>query len=210
MKNKLSMNEFHCNVFILMQIQKSLNCEMIHASLWEQLSRSPAQKMELHWISPNGPLQLGLVEFSQVSRNFTISERGTQFLRDVAQNLGASDPNEFSAIDQWLTENAKESRLLGADVGESMIQPAILQLMKDRRIWSNQELKSKLKRVLPLSEHDRGRAKDRECEAHWENKVNCALSRSRSASLYAKGHVCNVGRGLHQITDRGFDYITEI
>lgn len=91
-------------------------------------------------------------------------------------------------------------------VGELHIRIAILELMADRRVWSNAELKKKLVVSLPLSQHDRERANKRENEARWENRVNCALSPSRPNSLYASRWVENAGHGLHRITDAGHDY----
>lgn len=93
-------------------------------------------------------------------------------------------------------------------IEELDIQFAILNLMKDRRIWSNADLKGRLAKTLPLSAHDRERAPKRTREARWENRVNNALSPSRGSSLYAKGHVENVSRGHHRITDLGYAFIT--
>lgn len=95
------------------------------------------------------------------------------------------------------------------DVEESDIQHAILELMKDRRVWTNADLKGRLSRVLRLSSRDRERANRRENEARWENRVNNALSSSRSSSLYAKDHVESIGHGQHRITDLGYAFITD-
>jgi len=84
---------------------------------------------------------------------------------------------------------------------ELNLQHAILQLMRDEKVWSNAELKSRLGKLLPLTEHDRKRSPKRPNEAVWENRVNNALSPSRRSSLYGKGHVENAGHGLHRITD---------
>jgi hypothetical protein len=93
-------------------------------------------------------------------------------------------------------------------VGELEIQHAILGLMKDRKVWSNAELKQRLAKVLPWSETDRRASPKRPNERVWENRINNALSQARGSSLYAKGHVENVGHGLHQITERGYKFIT--
>lgn len=92
---------------------------------------------------------------------------------------------------------------------ELNIQHAILQLMRDEKIWSNAELKFRLAKLLPLTEHDRSRSSKRPNEAVWENRVNNALSPSRKSSLYAKRHVENAGHGLHRITAEGLTYVNE-
>jgi len=98
-----------------------------------------------------------------------------------------------------------------AGVGELEIQFAILELMKDRRVWSNADLKHQLVTALPWTDADRQRSPSRPAEWVWENRVNNALGQSekRSASLYAKGHVENCGHGLHRITERGFKFIAD-
>lgn len=93
-------------------------------------------------------------------------------------------------------------------IDERHIGIAILELMVDRRVWSNADLKRSLAFILPLSEHDRERANERECEARWENRVNNALSPSRPNSLSTNGFVEKVGHGLYRITDLGFDLAT--
>lgn len=93
----------------------------------------------------------------------------------------------------------------GNPTGELEIQFAILELMKDRKIWSNAELKARLARILPLTPEDRG-VGARANEALWENRVNNALSQSRASSLYAKDHVENCGHGLHRITESGLKF----
>ena len=92
-------------------------------------------------------------------------------------------------------------------VGELEIQHAILELMKDRRVWTNAELKRSLSKKLPWSEDDL-RTSTKRHEPFWENRVNNALSPSRRTSLYGKGHVENIGHGEHRITDIGYRYIT--
>lgn len=96
-----------------------------------------------------------------------------------------------------------------AKVGELEIQHAILELMKDRKTWSNAELKQHLSKALPWTEADRKASIKRPNEYMWENRVNNALSPSRPTSLYAQGHVESVGHGQHRITDRGYKFITE-
>lgn len=95
-------------------------------------------------------------------------------------------------------------------VGELDIQHAILELMKDRRDWSNAELKQTLARTLPWSSDDLKASPKRPNERMWENRVNNALSSSRSSSLYRKGHVKSAGsRGNHEITLCGYRFITD-
>lgn len=97
-----------------------------------------------------------------------------------------------------------------ASVGELDIQHAILELMKDRRIWSNAELRGKLAHILPWSSADLAQAPKRPNERLWENRVNNALSPSRKSSLYGKGQVESGGdHGTHRITDRGYRFITD-
>jgi hypothetical protein len=95
-------------------------------------------------------------------------------------------------------------------VSELLIQDAILELMKDRRIWSNAQLKQRLAKALPWSPGDLAASVERPNERMWENRVNNALSPSRGSSLYAKGHVENGGeRGTHKITEAGYRFITD-
>lgn len=92
---------------------------------------------------------------------------------------------------------------------EMAIQHAILNLMKDGRVWTNGELKRRLAHALPWTKHELGRPKDRESEYRWENRINNALSPSRSSSLYGKGFVENVEHGRHRITAKGLAFINE-
>ena len=94
-------------------------------------------------------------------------------------------------------------------VGELEIQHAILELMTDRRVWTNAELKQRLRNTLPWSDADRRASKKRPNEYLWENRVNNALGIARPNSLHSKGMVESVGHGAHRITDHGFRYITE-
>lgn len=91
-------------------------------------------------------------------------------------------------------------------VSEFEIRFAILDLMVNRRVWSNAELKASLARSLPLTAHDRGKSNSRDAEARWEIRVNNALSPSRPNSLHASGWVESTGHGEHIITNRGYDY----
>lgn len=96
----------------------------------------------------------------------------------------------------------------GAKTGELAIQHAILELMLDGQEWSNGQLKARLAGILPLTDADRG-VGARPAEELWENRVNNALGRARTSSLYAKGFVENRGHGLHVITPAGRAYIRE-
>lgn len=92
--------------------------------------------------------------------------------------------------------------------GELEIQFAILELMKDSRIWENTDLKAHLARTLPLTPEDRS-VGERTTESLWEQRINNALAPSRKSSLYAKGHVENCGHGLHRITPQGLKFIND-
>jgi len=94
-------------------------------------------------------------------------------------------------------------------VPEIEIQHAILGLMKDRRVWTNGELKHKLAASLPWSEADRRRSDKRPNEYLWENRVNNALSGARASSLHSKALVESAGHGEHRITEHGLRYITD-
>ena len=94
-------------------------------------------------------------------------------------------------------------------VPEIEIQHAILELMKDRRVWTNAELKHRLSTSLPWSEADRKRSDKRPNEYLWENRVNNALSGARRTSLHSKKMVESAGHGEHRITHHGYRYITE-
>jgi hypothetical protein len=96
-----------------------------------------------------------------------------------------------------------------ANVGEMEIGHTILELMKDGRVWSNADLKGRLKPLLPWSDYDKERAPKRPHEFRWENRVNNALrQKSIRSSLYGQGYVKNVGHGLHQITEEGRQFVT--
>lgn len=98
-------------------------------------------------------------------------------------------------------------KILGTD--ELEIQFAILELMTNGKVWTNADLKSKLRSALPLTAEDKTASPTRPNEEVWENRVNNALSPSRASSLYRKGHVENAGRGAHRITDAGRRFINE-
>ena len=106
-------------------------------------------------------------------------------------------------------DDAADARSDHSDTGEAAIQHAILELMLDGRAWSNGSLKLKLALILPLTDADRS-VGARPSEEVWENRVNNALGRARTNSLYAKEFVENRGHGLHKITEKGAAYIREI
>lgn len=88
------------------------------------------------------------------------------------------------------------------------IQHAILEQMRNGRVWSNADLKRSLTKLLQLTDAD-VKVGERKNEELWENRVNNALSPSRASSLYGKGFVENCGHGLHRITEAGRRYINE-
>jgi Mrr N-terminal domain len=94
-------------------------------------------------------------------------------------------------------------------VGELEIQFAVLELIKDGKIWSNADLKQRLKSQLAWSGYDKERSPTRENEFRWENRVNNALRQGIKSSLYGKGHVKSVDHGLHQITENGMRFIND-
>lgn len=111
-------------------------------------------------------------------------------------------------VETAVLNDETDERQPEAKTGELPIQHEILKLMLDREIWSNAKLKTELAVILPLTKADRG-VGARPAEELWENRVNNALGRARSSSLYAKGFVENQGVGLHSITDRGVAYISD-
>lgn len=120
-----------------------------------------------------------------------------------------ADEIEELIADQDRATEKEASMLEGIDgTDELNIQHAILQLMRDRSTWTNAELKSRLAKLLPLTEQDR-KVGERQCESVWANRVNNALSPSRKSSLYRKGHVENVEHGHHRITGKGLAFINE-
>jgi len=96
----------------------------------------------------------------------------------------------------------QEGTVTTAKTSELEIQHAILDLMLDGKVWSNADLKDRLKDTLQLTGADRS-VGARPNEALWENRVNNSLAPARASSLYAKGFVVNCGHGLHQISAKG-------
>tara|TARA_R110001599_G_scaffold261569_1_gene461982 strand:- start:946 stop:1296 length:351 start_codon:yes stop_codon:yes gene_type:complete len=91
------------------------------------------------------------------------------------------------------------------DANEQNIQCAILELMRDQKVWTNAELKKALPRKINLTDDDM--AVGVRGEPLWLNRVNNALRQSTASSLYGKGHVENKSHGEHQITDKGLKFI---
>jgi len=81
--------------------------------------------------------------------------------------------------------------------------------MKDRRVWTNAELKQRLRNALPWCDADLCASEKRPNEYLWENRVNNALANARANSLHSTGMVESAGHGAHRITDHGFRYITD-
>ena len=95
-------------------------------------------------------------------------------------------------------ETDPDSRMTEADM-----QSAIVELMKDGSVWTNAQLKAAIAQRLPLSSADRSQSASRPNEERWQELANNALAQiGRSNSLYAKGIVMNVGRGMHRLTER--------
>ena len=94
-------------------------------------------------------------------------------------------------------------------VSEPQIRVEILRLMSDGKIWTNAELKKRLRSILPLSADDKARANERHCEEKWEELVNNALAPSRGKSLThtAQGYVKTDRIGEHEITEAGRDFL---
>ncbi len=91
---------------------------------------------------------------------------------------------------------------------ELSIQFAILELTKDQRIWTNADLKFRLRKSFDWSDEDL-KVGSRTSEYKWENRINNALSPSRKSSLYGKGFVENCGHGEHKITPDGIKFIND-
>lgn len=96
-------------------------------------------------------------------------------------------------------EVASAQSVISSRLTESEVQQEILNLLADGNPWTNGELKSALKAILPLSPADCERANHRPNEEKWEELVNNALSPSRGNSLYGKGLIENVDRGVHRL-----------
>lgn len=130
---------------------------------------------------------------------------------EPAPAVGQSPPDDGATDDAWPAPVQKTDVLSAAEgpdfnvnltrVTESQVQNAILNLMSDKRVWSNGELKGALVDVLALSDADRAPANFRPGEEKWEELVNNALSPSRGNSLHSKGLVKSAGRGLHVLSD---------
>ena len=97
-------------------------------------------------------------------------------------------------------ETAASHSTTSSRVTESEVQAEILNLLADGNPWTNGELKTALKAILPLSPADRERANHRPNEEKWEELVNNALSPARGNSLYGKGLIENVDRGVHRLS----------
>jgi very-short-patch-repair endonuclease len=111
----------------------------------------------------------------------------------------ASEPEPEPAVKPEQKNDAPP----GSRMTETDIQAAILHLMSDGQVWTNAELKSAIDARLPLSAADRSKSPSRPNEEKWEELVNNALTQTgRSNSLYAKGLVVNVGRGMHRLRER--------
>lgn len=97
----------------------------------------------------------------------------------------------------------------GDRVDERTVQFSILEIMRDGRIWTNEDLRKRLSKELPLTPEDKI-VKTRGYPV-WMQLVNNALTQSpkRPNSLYAKGHVENCGRGAHRITAEGTRFIND-
>jgi hypothetical protein len=87
--------------------------------------------------------------------------------------------------------------------GELELGIAILELLKDGKIWTNAEVKAKLKHSFDWSDEDlkvgaRG-------EHKWLGRVNNALSSDerRQKSLVNQSRVKRVGHGEFRITELG-------
>ena|GEM_PF-3623141 len=94
-------------------------------------------------------------------------------------------------------------------IEESVIRFEIMRLMSDKQIWSNQRLKKVLRKDLPLQGVDLRASESRPNELKWENKVNNALSGSRSNSLTARSLVETVAEGEHKMTKDGQAWFEE-
>lgn len=90
--------------------------------------------------------------------------------------------------------------------GEFEIKFAILELMKDQKIWSNADLRFRLKKSFDWSSEDL-EVGARKNEYKWEIRVNNALGQGRKSSLYGDGHVINCGHGMHKISESGLKFI---
>ena len=97
------------------------------------------------------------------------------------------------------SEIASAHSTISSRITESEMQAEILKLLADGNPWTNGGLKAALKRILPLSPGDRERANHRPNEEKWEELVKNALSPARGNSLYGRGLIENVERGVHRL-----------
>ncbi len=109
------------------------------------------------------------------------------------------DASESDTFEEPEPAIATAQSTISSRVTESEVQQAILKLLADGKSWTNGQLKSALKAILPLSPADRERANHRPNEEKWEELVNNALSPSRGNSLYGKDLIENVDRGVHRL-----------
>lgn len=110
--------------------------------------------------------------------------------KDAIESANNKEPELSFAVAQ---------SVISSRVTESEVQQEILNLLADGNPRTNGELKSALKAILLLSPADRERANHRPNEEKWEELVNNALSPSRGNSLYGKGLIENVDRGVHRL-----------
>ena len=118
-------------------------------------------------------------------------------LEKVLRTHGEIDGS--ASIEGPETEVTSVSPAVSLRVTESDVQREILNLLSDGSPWTNGDLKSALTTILPLSREDRERANHRPNEEKWEELVNNALSPARGNSLYGKGLIENVARGVHKL-----------
>lgn len=111
------------------------------------------------------------------------------------QHISGQDFEEPGSEEIAQNETRNEDR-----VTERQVQEAILQIMSDKRVWSNADLKEALPAILPLSASDRQPSNSRPGEEKWEELVNNALSPARGNSLQSRGLVNSAGRGLHVLS----------
>lgn len=118
----------------------------------------------------------------------------------IEQALQGQDDSAASSDEEALeTESLSGPSMISSRVTEGEVQTEILRLMSDGKPWTNSELKGALKSILPLSPADSERASHRPNEEKWEELVNNALSAARGNSLYGKGLIENMGRGIHRL-----------
>lgn len=140
---------------------------------------------------------------SSAVRSLAYSERHTW--SSVEQNdlavLATSNAPGFTMVDYKAIESVQQAEVdTESRMTESDMQLAIVELMNDGAVWTNAQLKAAIAQRLPLSSADRSKSASRPNEERWEELVNNALAQiGRSNSLYAKGIVVNIGRGMHRL-----------